>query len=235
MITRLFVVTVVALIGVEAQANTADFNALTTGTYLQGSILSNGGLDFDVLAGKVYVLAVGPTPANPSFNGNYLNMPSNVEVAINLPTGASQMQFDFQSGYGWGLRINGGIIDRMQVPGTINGVTVTKTGTQWGSITAAGNIDSFALIGTEFWVDNLVANLSADLAGDYNNNQVVDAADYVWWRRNAKNPSGYNSWRANFGSSAGGSGLSGEIPEPVTLTIVGILVGFACLFNRTRK
>jgi hypothetical protein len=234
MIQRLLMVTVVALLGVVAQANTADFNALTAGTiYLQGSMFSNGGLDFDVLAGKVYIRAVGPTPTNPSFNGNYLNMPSNVEVKVNLPTGASQIQFDFLSGYDWGLRINGGIINRSQVPGTINGVAVTKTGNGCCIITAAGSIESFALIGTEFWVDNLVADLTTDLAGDYNFNGVVDGADYVVWRKSDGTASAYATWRENFGvTAASGSGTS-LVPEPCPLLLA---IGcWATCFAQWRK
>jgi hypothetical protein len=109
---------------------------------------------------------------------------------------------------------------------------VTKTAS---SITAAGSIDSFAFLGTEFWVDNLVANLRADLAGDYNNDLVVDAADYIWWRTTANNPSGYNSWRTNFGagSSSGGFGFSGVIPEPTTMTLV-LLTLLAITFHPPR-
>src|SRR4029078_3739764 len=37
------------------------------------------------------------------------------------------------------------------------------------------------------------------LEGDYNGNGVVDAADYVWWRKNDGGAAGYSIWRANFG------------------------------------
>ena len=50
--------------------------------------------------------------------------------------------------------------------------------------------------------------------GDYNGDGSVNAADYVVWRKNPAgfggDPAGYNTWRTNFGSSAGGgpSGLN---------------------------
>jgi hypothetical protein len=67
--------------------------------------------------------------------------------------------------------------------------------------------------------------------GDYNNNGVVDAADYVLWRKNPANfggAAGYNVWRTHFGQTAGsGSGVNANaaVPEPSTLflLIVGIL------------
>jgi hypothetical protein len=44
--------------------------------------------------------------------------------------------------------------------------------------------------------------------GDYNGDGSVDAADYVVWRKNPAmfggDPAGYNTWRTNFGGSAGG-------------------------------
>jgi hypothetical protein len=73
------------------------------------------------------------------------------------------------------------------------------------------------------------------VAGDYNQNGVVDAADYVAWRnsigQNVPLPnrgpgitgpigqSDYNFWRSRFGATSGaGSGASvASVPEPVTL------------------
>src|SRR5262245_35617438 len=81
----------------EARANLANFNALTVGTnYAPGSLFSNGGLDFDVLfgLGNVTVNAASGL-LNPSFTGNYLRLGSNNGLNVNLPTGATQIQFDF--------------------------------------------------------------------------------------------------------------------------------------------
>jgi hypothetical protein len=84
----------------------------------------------------------------------------------------------------------------------------------------------------------------AGLPGDYNDNDVVDAADYVVWRdrvgtANAmpNDPIGgtigaahYNQWKANFGKSSPGSGSTLEgiaVPEPTcaALLLMGIAVG----------
>ena len=121
--------------------------------------------------------------------------------------------------------VNGGWLDLTQIPGTVNGVTVTHllpTKSNWGSITATGNINSFLIVGTNFLVDNLNATLIAGLSGDYNKNHVVDAGDYALWRKNLNTRSGYNSWRSNFGAT-GGAGTSlatGAVPEPSTLATV---------------
>jgi hypothetical protein len=74
------------------------------------------------------------------------------------------------------------------------------------------------------------------VAGDYNQNGVVDAADYVVWRKNSggttlpnRGPgisgpvgtSDYEFWRSRFGATSGtGSGVAASVPEPSTLAIV---------------
>jgi hypothetical protein len=80
------------------------------------------------------------------------------------------------------------------------------------------------------------------LAGDFNNDAKVDAADYATWRKNetanaalpndnglATQAARYALWHSNFGNPPGaGSGLSGgEVPEPtsVGLLLVGVVVG----------
>jgi hypothetical protein len=75
------------------------------------------------------------------------------------------------------------------------------------------------------------------LTGDYNSNGVVDAADYVVWRKSngtanalPNDPIGgtigtdqYNQWRSHFGNSSGGGAvLSSAIPEPTTSSIFGV-------------
>jgi hypothetical protein len=88
------------------------------------------------------------------------------------------------------------------------------------------------------------------LPGDYNNNGVVDAADYVLWRYNLGAPAGtlpndtvggvigqaqYNTWRANFGAHSGaGSGTvrSAAVAEPTSALM--LLTGILAMFFRPR-
>jgi uncharacterized membrane protein len=91
------------------------------------------------------------------------------------------------------------------------------------------------------------------LAGDYNANGRVDAADYVLWRRNLgslatlpnDNTPGwivaddYSEWRANFGRTAGaGLALGGlsSVPEPSCIvTAIGGLAAIVCSSLRRRS
>jgi hypothetical protein len=109
---------------------------------------------------------------------------------------------------------------------------------------SAGDVFRFSLSGT------------AILPGDYNNNGVVDAADYVVWRANKgttnalqNDPAGgtigqtqYDQWRSHFGlGSASGTGSGSVInlqtvPEPSSLTLFAFVAICSLLkCGRTRS
>jgi hypothetical protein len=95
----------------------------------------------------------------------------------------------------------------------------------------------------------------AGLAGDYNGNGVVDAADYTAWRDNLGDsdeadingngdgggiePSDYVWWKQNYGNSNLGSGgtasreLAGAVPEPHSLAL--LLIGSLYMLAITRS
>jgi hypothetical protein len=66
------------------------------------------------------------------------------------------------------------------------------------------------------------------IPGDYNNNGVVDTADYVVWRKSIGTQDGYNLWRTNYGRTSGsGSLVAGSVPEPSLLALVAIVSALA--------
>jgi len=71
--------------------------------------------------------------------------------------------------------------------------------------------------------------LAAGLAGDYNGDGAVDAADYVVWRRDNGSPEGYDTWRENFGVTLpGGGGASPtSVPELGTFALVVMCICLA--------
>ena len=89
--------------------------------------------------------------------------------------------------------------------------------------------------------------IAPGVPGDYNDNGVVDGADYVLWRNGGPlqnevdnpgtvNAADYTAWRARFGNTSGsGSGLGGAagVPEPATLGL-GLCVGMMLLARRFR-
>jgi endo-1,4-beta-xylanase len=84
--------------------------------------------------------------------------------------------------------------------------------------------------------------------GDYNSDGVVDASDYVIWRRaldsgnlradgngNGFIDSGdYDVWRSNFGTTYSSGLASSQIPEPAGAILV-LIVGLLCAARRLRK
>jgi len=110
--------------------------------------------------------------------------------------------------------------------------------------------------GAEFpltvYIDNV--RFGTSVPGDYNGNDVVDAADYVLWRKmpgtipaNANfrsevaspgtvDAADYTAWRARFGNnSAFGSGLANSsVPEPASGLLLLIAASAACNLRRTR-
>lgn len=86
-------------------------------------------------------------------------------------------------------------------------------------------------------VDNIEYVSQPSTPGDYNNDGVVDAADYVVWRKAGSgdflpndptpgvSPEDYTQWRANFGKTTqGADGGIAAVPEPraMSLGLVGL-------------
>ena len=138
---------------------------------------------------------------------------------------------------------------------TAGGANLKDSGLQDGTffrIALATNSDS----ANAFYMDNfrLLTEVSG-LSGDYNNNGVVDAADYTVWRDNVGQPEGsllnddaggvigqaqYDAWRDNYGAVSGAISLSASaaVPEPMGSSLVLISVLIAAVTpagNRSKR
>jgi autotransporter-associated beta strand protein len=132
----------------------------------------------------------------------------------------------------------------------LNNLPVTP-GT-WGSLASTATNKSALFSGTGILQ---VTTLGAALGviGDYNGDNVVDAADYTRWRdnlgglgstllnRDPVNGTGvvaqadYDSWKANFGATfpgAGGGLGSAAVPEPASWLVAVIAVMLGGMFRR---
>jgi CHRD domain len=111
-----------------------------------------------------------------------------------------------------------------------------------GLADALNNGKAYFDIHTSAFPDGEIRGFLSYVLGDYSDNGIVDAADYVLWRKtvlttgeglkadsnndNVINDDDYTAWRQNFGnaglSSTPGSGaaLSASIPEPGALALV---------------
>ena len=123
----------------------------------------------------------------------------------------------------------------------------TPTQTSYNLLTATDVIDSGLVFnGPAGWGFDIIAGGNGEIlravqtgpagvAGDYNGNGTVDAADYVLWRNGGPlqneiatpgtvTQEDYDSWRARFGSTSGsgaGTGVTaGQVPEPASAALV---------------
>jgi hypothetical protein len=116
----------------------------------------------------------------------------------------------------------------------------------------------FETIGPNAWSTDIDAKGSVQVTattplkiGDYNQNGIVDAADYTVWRDHlgqsfalanrdpgnsgAINASDYTSWKSHFGNSGSGASISGAVPEPSSMglaILATILLGLNCRRGR---
>jgi hypothetical protein len=124
-----------------------------------------------------------------------------------------------------------------------------QAGDMFDILTAAGGVSGTfattilpALAGDLFWNINYGPNsveltvAAPILAGDFNGDGVVDAADYVVWRKSDGTQADYDAWRTNYGAPAGAgigatetSASEVAIPEPSTLTLLMLAAAGWCL------
>ena len=126
----------------------------------------------------------------------------------------------------------------------------------WGTVSGAffsfelPQVFGLAWDTSQLYVNGRIAVVAAPpLNGDYNQNGVVDAADYVVWRKQAgaasnlpNDPHGgtvgtlqYNTWRTNFGRTSSGMGNGYEsytVPEPSLSLVAGFVLGCVPFFGR---
>jgi hypothetical protein len=76
----------------------------------------------------------------------------------------------------------------------------------------------------------------AEQLGDHNDDGIVDAADYVAWRKipslHGGDPDGYTKWVQNFGEP--GAGSSGPVPEPGSLMLGLVMMAGIASLRRCR-
>jgi hypothetical protein len=146
-----------------------------------------------------------------------LSGPHNVDSApINLPAGNYMIEYGF-----------------FERGGGAEGEVSVRIGTAFRLL----GLDAAVALGQSF---DVIGGVAPAVNGDFNNNGVVDAADYVVWRNGGplQNEGGvtpgsataedYQTWRANFGrTTGGGAAAAASVPEAATLLsgVLAMLVG----------
>ncbi|HEX3600311.1 MAG TPA: autotransporter-associated beta strand repeat-containing protein, partial [Lacipirellulaceae bacterium] len=194
-------------------ANSLTINGLVTGI---GSLTKTGTGTLSLTAANNYAGDTRVQAGQLSIDSASLADSADVYVA-----NGAQLALNFTG--------NPDIIDSLFLNG------VSQTAGVWGPLGSGAQFTSALLFGTgELQVTTFVA---PPLVGDYNQDGVVDAADYVVWRNTVglatlpnRDPSNsgtvgqsdYTTWRVRFGSSSVGSGANfspSSVPEPRTFAL----------------
>ncbi len=234
----------------------------------QGEIRTSAG-SFTVFFGSVSGAGTFTGLGTVNFEGDLKpgNSPADVQFAGNVALGSNatlQIEFagiDQGSAYDHisvtGQLSLGGTLDVSLIngfnpqPGNSFDILDFNPGSLSGTFSA---INLPALTGgltwntSQLYTDGVLSVAAAGLAGDYSGNGVVDAADYVVWRKNQgtthalpNDPIGgtigtaqYNQWRAHFGQTAGSGSAAianTAVPEPATLVLLMFTVA-GCYLRR---
>jgi hypothetical protein len=208
-------------------------NAVTVSGFQQANVTTvNGGrlhlAQNSSLASEVVVNAGGSISGDGSIH-------SNVTLRGNLAVSGAQSLKIFGRAdiAGGSLKLLDGYT---QAPNTISDpfVVLEALGGIQGRLSTAINSqlgDGLFLEQIDYDTDptKIFVQIKSVTNADYNNDGVVNAADYVVWRKSLGTPSGYNLWRASFGQiAAAGSISTGNtiVPEPRFAAIVvwGVII-----------
>jgi hypothetical protein len=193
---------------------------------------------FGVIGMKIFGQQPDSTPIDAQFQdneihidglsaGTHLNVRMDLTSALLVSQTGSGPGGSFNDLFGTGLRPDGG-------------PKLIPTGVQFYFNKTAGN-SQYALT---LYLDNVRFGMT--VAGDYNGNGIVDAADYTVWRDtlgsttdlrangdntgasvNLIDQADYTFWKSRFGATSGSGALSsGAVPEPRTAVL--LLVGGIC-------
>jgi autotransporter-associated beta strand protein len=186
--------------------------AINTGTFtISGAISGNG----DITKRGAGTLAL--TGAL-SYTGDTIVQAG--ALRINQPSLANAADLYLSTGAFINLSFTSGpdVVDSLFIDG------VSQPAGIWGPIGSGAPLTSPRIVGTgRLEVTTFIA---PPLAGDFNEDGVVDGADYVVWRNGLDvtySQADYDVWRANFGRTAG-SGASNysaaTVPEPCSVALL---------------
>jgi T5SS/PEP-CTERM-associated repeat protein len=222
-------------------------NSLAEPLTLPGYVKGTGTLDNVALTGT---FSPGVGPASLNLGSVQYGGTLDIEIGGTMP-GSDYDQLNHVVGAG--LAQLGGTLD----VSLLNGF-MPQAGDMFDILTGAGGISGTfattmlpALTGDLFWTINYGPSLvelaveapTPVLPGDFNSDGVVDAADYVVWRKGLDTTytlADYDVWRAHFGETTGSNTASSlrtgaSVPEPGTLLLALILAGHVCRCRRNRS
>ncbi|MEX2168640.1 MAG: autotransporter-associated beta strand repeat-containing protein [Pirellulales bacterium] len=181
------------------------------------------------------IVAPGNSPGTLHITGNYTqNAEGTLKIELASPTSFDRLAVT-------GNMALGGTLEISLIDGFMPSADQTFDILSWGSLVGAF---SSVIVPTQEGLAWDTSQLStgvisvevSGLPGDYNQNGIVDAADYTVWRDTGGTQTGYDTWHANFGATLGsGANEAAAIPEPATSTLLLIALAIAFYLPRYRR
>jgi hypothetical protein len=226
-----------------------------------GGVLSAETVNFP-LVNNGGTIAPGNSPGQTYINGDFTTNSGALEIELAAAASYDGIGVNGNTVLGGDLivKLLGGFVPTAEDSFTIiQGPFVsTMTGTfanlDNGRVSIDGAEGSFlVIIGTNHVTLSNFSLAPPVLAGDYNDDGLVDAADYIVWRKlegtSATLPNetaspgevdeeDYNAWSQNFGSSnTSGNGSDAAAPEPTSwlLLLAGCALGVGAINKRRRR
>lgn len=228
--------------GGRVSAATLTGGNATSGLYLNGGTLRVTSTSLS----STPITLTGGGMMDVSTPNETLTLSSNIAGPGGLTKlGAGTLELAGANAYGGDTRVAGGTLNIDQVslndaadiylsPGTLLGLNYAGTDTidslfidgasqaigTYGGIGSGANFEMPIFAGP-----GLLQVSTLGIAGDYNDDGLVDAADYVVWAKTDSSEIGYDLWRTNFGNSLGAGATSSthsadnstsSVPEPAT-------------------
>jgi hypothetical protein len=216
----------------EIRTAPGSFTVFFGSTNGSGSYTGTGTVDFE---GD---LKPGNSPAAVSFAGDVVFGPdATLEMEIGgIAAGTQHDQINVA-----GKLTLDGTLKLSIINGFVPAAGQTFDLLNWGSIAGAFTSLDLPIIPGLAWNTSqfsagIISVATAGLPGDFNQNNNVNAADFVTWRKTDGTQTGYQTWRSHFDVSPGSGdvisspsaeSLSGAVPEPTSalLLLLGAAVG----------
>lgn len=232
-----------------SKGNAGQFNF--TGGVLHADVVA-----FD-LTNNGGAISPGQSPGNTTINGQLQINSGVLEIDLAAPTSFDTVTATLSALLGGDLQVrlaNGFLPGKDDTFEIVTGQTISGT---FANLSASNRVQiegtSASLLVTISTSHVTLSSFLTNVPGDYNNDGIVDASDYVVWRKSLANntpldnetaslgvvdQADVDAWRANYGATMGQNNLSlFVVPEPSThlFALVGAIAWlFSDIASRTR-